>query len=103
VLTEKLDIRIANELLDQSVTNTDQKDIEKNTRLHLHCWHTDLPFSKFYFKTNKYNCINPLSFINDTSAKAYVCFNIQFIYLLFQFIGYAYGIRIKIFYTTTNG
>lgn len=72
VISEKLDIRTASELFDQSVTLTDEKDMEKNTRLHLHCWHGDEPFSKFAFKRNKYDCINPYSLINDTTARAYV-------------------------------
>lgn len=70
--SEKLDIRKADHLLDQSTTNKDQHDLEKNNRLHLHCWHTEKPFSKFQFKANKYNSIDPHSLINDRSAQAYV-------------------------------
>jgi hypothetical protein len=69
---EKLDIQKADQLLDQSTTNKNPDDIEKNNRLHLHCWHTDEQFSKFQFKANKYNHIQPHTLINDTSPKGYV-------------------------------
>ncbi|CAF2816003.1 unnamed protein product [Rotaria sp. Silwood2] len=58
-------------VLNQSTTNKDQNDIEKNNRLHLHCWHTYLPFSKFQFKENKYNHIPPHILINDSSSQSY--------------------------------
>lgn len=70
--SEKLDLRTANQLFDQSVTDTDEEDLKINRRLHLHCWHTDLPFSKFDFKNNRYNCLNPQSLLNKNSAQAYV-------------------------------
>ncbi|CAF4095490.1 unnamed protein product, partial [Rotaria sordida] len=70
-ISEKLDIKKADELLDQSTTNKDSYDLEKNNRLHLHCWHTDKQFSKFQFKAGKYNDIHPRTLINDTSAQAY--------------------------------
>ena len=72
VVSEQLDIRIANKLLDQSVTNSDQTDMEKNTRLHLHCWHGAKPFSKFAFKNNNYNDTDIPLLQNDTSARGYV-------------------------------
>jgi hypothetical protein len=72
LISEKLDIKKADELLDQSTTNKDQYDLEKNNRLHLHCWHTDQQFSKFKFKAGKYNHIHPRTLINDKSAQAYV-------------------------------
>jgi hypothetical protein len=73
--SEKLDIQNGNQLLDQPTTNNNQTDIEKNNRLHLHCWHTDQQFSKFQFKANKYNHIDPHTLINDSSSKGYVSFN----------------------------
>jgi hypothetical protein len=72
VNSEKLDIQRSDQLLDQPVTNNDQNDIEKNNRLHLHCWHTEKPFSKFQFKANKYNFIDPRKLVNDSSAQSYV-------------------------------
>ncbi len=72
IISEELDIRKADQLLDQSTTNNDQADLEKNNRLHLHCWHTDKQFSKFQFKENKYNHIHPNTLINDSSSKGYV-------------------------------
>ncbi|CAF0832434.1 unnamed protein product [Rotaria sp. Silwood1] len=71
LISEKLDIKKADELLDQSTTDTNQDNLEKNHRLHLHCWHTDKQFSKFAFKAGKYNHIHPRTLINDTSAQAY--------------------------------
>ncbi|CAF4437413.1 unnamed protein product [Rotaria sp. Silwood2] len=71
LVSEKLDIKKANELLDQSTTNENPDDLEKNHRLHLHCWHTNKQFSKFQFKAGKYNHIDPRTLINDTSAQAY--------------------------------
>ncbi len=72
IISEELDIRKADQLLDQSTTNNDQADLEKNNRLHLHCWHTDDEFSKFALKADKYNSIHPRTLLNDTSARAYV-------------------------------
>ena len=69
---EELDIQNGDQLLDQSTTNNDPNDMEINNRLHLHCWHTDVPFSKFQFKANKYNHIDPHRLINDTSSQGYV-------------------------------
>ncbi|CAF3733049.1 unnamed protein product [Rotaria sp. Silwood1] len=69
--SEKLDIQNGSELLDQSTTNNDKNDIEKNNRLHLHCWHTDAPFSKFQFKAKKYDHIPPHILINDSSSQSY--------------------------------
>jgi hypothetical protein len=72
IASEKVHIQNGDQLLDQPTTNTDQNDIEKNNRLHLHCWHTDVQFSKFQFKANRYNYIDPHTLINDTSLKGYV-------------------------------
>lgn len=72
LISEKITVRKADELLDQSTTNPDLHDLEKNNRLHLHCWHTDKKFSKFQFKAGKYNSIHPRTLNNDTSAQAYV-------------------------------
>jgi hypothetical protein len=72
VLTEGWDIQIASELLDQSIKNYQPDDMNKYKRLHLHCWHSHVPFSKFDFKRQRYNHIDPNSLINDTSAQAYV-------------------------------
>lgn len=72
LITEKLNVKKADDLLDQSTTDTKQDGIEKHNRLHLHCWHTHLQFSKFDFKTGKYNHIHPRTLISDTSARAYV-------------------------------
>jgi len=74
VSSEKLHVQNGDQLLDQSTTNNDQNEIEKKNRLHLHCWHTDLQFSKFQFKINTYNHIDPQTLINDTSSKGYVSF-----------------------------
>jgi len=71
VAHDKLNVKIANQLFDQSTTNNDTKDMQKNLRLHLHCWHTDLPFSKFAFKAGKYNHIHPRTLVNETSAQSY--------------------------------
>ncbi|CAF1152521.1 unnamed protein product [Rotaria sordida] len=68
---ENFDIGLADKLLDQGVTSKDQTDINKNFRLHLHCWHGNDPFSKFAFKAGKYNDIQPSSLISDTSASGY--------------------------------
>ena len=72
ISSEKLDINKADELLDQSTTDTNRYDLVKNNRLHLHCWHTDKKFSKFQFKAGKYNSIHPRTLVDDTSAQAYV-------------------------------
>ncbi len=54
------------------MTSKDQTDIKKNFRLHLHCWHTNDPFSKFAFKVGKYNEIKLSTLVSDTSASGYV-------------------------------
>ncbi len=74
LISDKFDIKKADQLLDQSTTNPDQFDLEKNNRLHLHCWHTHKVFSKFNFKDGKYNSIHPRTLMNDTSTQAYVSF-----------------------------
>ncbi|CAF4598679.1 unnamed protein product [Rotaria socialis] len=71
LVSEKLGIKRANQLLDQSTTDPDPNNIEKNNRLHLHCWHTNKEFSKFEFKAGKYNNIHPRTLIHNTSAQAY--------------------------------
>ena len=72
VAVEGFDVGLASELLDQGVTSTDQTDIQRNVRLHLHCWHGDNPFSKFAFKVGKYDTINSTTLFNDTSSSGYV-------------------------------
>lgn len=72
ISTKNFDIRKTDQLLDQSTTSTDENDIEKHNRLHLHCWHTDKPFSKFQFKADRYNHIHPRTLLNNRSAQAYV-------------------------------
>jgi hypothetical protein len=72
VLNESINLGLAYELLDQVSTNKDQYDLEKNNRLHLHCWHTLDTFSKFRFKIGEYNHLNPNSYINNTSAAGFV-------------------------------
>jgi hypothetical protein len=72
LVSEQLDIKKADQLLDQPATNPDRYDIERNNRLHLHCWHTNQQFSKFDFKAGKYNHIHPRTLMDDTSAQAYV-------------------------------
>ena len=74
LISEKIDLKKADELLDQSTTSDDLRDLERNERLHLHCWHTDKKFSKFQFKAGTYNSIHPRTLINDTSAQSYVSF-----------------------------
>ncbi|CAF1147501.1 unnamed protein product [Adineta ricciae] len=71
VASENISIELARRLLDQTTTNRDPNDIEKNNRLHLHCWHTDDMFSKFQFKAGNYNHIHPHTLINDTSPAGY--------------------------------
>lgn len=70
--SEDFTVRLADQLLDQGVTSKDKTDINKNLRLHLHCWHGDDPFSKFGFKAGKYNEIQPSTLVSDTSASGYV-------------------------------
>jgi hypothetical protein len=72
ITSEHLDILLADQLLDQSVTSKDPTDLKKNHRLHLHCWHGDDPFSKFAFKADKYDRIDPATLLSDTSASGYV-------------------------------
>ncbi|UJR27828.1 hypothetical protein I4U23_009096 [Adineta vaga] len=71
IISDKFNIKKADQLLDQSTTNKDPYDLAKNNRLHLHCWHTESPFSKFQFKAGSYNQIHPRTLYNDTSAQAY--------------------------------
>ncbi|CAF4322243.1 unnamed protein product, partial [Rotaria sp. Silwood2] len=77
LVSEKLDIKKVDELLDQSTTNENPDDLEKNHRLHLHCWHTDKQFSKFQFKAENYNHIDPRTLINDTLAQSYTSIRIS--------------------------
>jgi hypothetical protein len=72
IASEKVHIQNGDHLLDQGTTNNEPNEIEKNNRLHLHCWHTDSQFSKFQFKANRYNHIDPHSLINNTSNQGYV-------------------------------
>lgn len=72
IIAEQFHIGSGIELLDQGVTSTDPHDIEKNLRLHLHCWHGDEQFSKFAFKEGKYKNIDPKQLVNNTSASGYV-------------------------------
>lgn len=65
-------IQLGNRYLDQWTTLHDQKDLELNQRIHLHCWHSEEDFSKFLFKANRYDNLNPQSFVNDRSAYGYV-------------------------------
>lgn len=69
---ENLHLGLAYEFLDQSSTNKDRYDLEKNNRLHLHCWHTSENFSKFRFKEGHYNRLDPKDYLNDTSAAGFV-------------------------------
>ena len=80
LIAEKLDIKKADQLLDQSTTSINQNDIEQNNRLHLHCWHTYSQFSKFQFKAGKYNHIHPRTLVNDKSPQAYVSLIKKYIY-----------------------
>jgi hypothetical protein len=72
ILSEKINIGLADKLLDQVTTDQDQYDIETNNRLHLHSRHDTKPFSKVVFKAGEYNSIDPKIFINDTSAYGFV-------------------------------
>jgi hypothetical protein len=72
VINESINLGLAYHLLDRPSTDKDPYDLEKNNRLHLHCWHTDQQFSKFQFKNNQYNHNNPQILINDSSPKGYV-------------------------------
>ena len=72
IASEDFDARNGDQLLDQGVTSKDQEDLRKNSRLHLHCWHGSSPFSKFEFKTGKYDQIQPSSLVSDTSASGLV-------------------------------
>ena len=77
VVDEQLDVQVAVNLLDQSVKDFRENGMDLHRRLHLHCWHTNAPFSKFAFKRGKYDHIDPQSLINDTSAGAYVNLNLD--------------------------
>ena len=98
VASGNISIGLARSLLDQSTTNRDPNEIEKNNHLHLHCWHTNDVFSKFQFKAGNYNHIHPHTLINDTSAAGYVSevhvSNSLRNRLIFDFIGIANSIRI---------
>ena len=72
ILSENLNIGLADELLDQFTTDKDPYDIERNNRLHLHAWFHMEPFSKLLFEAGKYDHIDPNIFINDTSAYGFV-------------------------------
>ena len=72
LVSVRADIRLGGTLLDQGVTAKDPTDIEKNTRLHLHCWHGSEQFSKFAFKAGQYDKIEMATLVNDTSARGYV-------------------------------
>jgi hypothetical protein len=72
VLNESINLSLADDLLDLPSSNKDQYDIEKNNRLHIHCWHELVPFSKFIFKAGRYNNLSPDRFLNDTSAAGFV-------------------------------
>ncbi|CAF0768936.1 unnamed protein product [Didymodactylos carnosus] len=71
VAQRNLSVRIAHEMLDQSTTNNDTNYMKQNLRLVLHCWHTDVPFSKFAFKMGHYNKTDPKQFIDKPTAQAY--------------------------------
>ena len=72
IVAQHFDIRKTDQLLDQSTTSDDENDLEKHNRLHLHCWHTQQPFSKFQFKENRYKDIDPRTLLKNRSAQAYV-------------------------------
>lgn len=72
VASENLHLGLGSQFLDQSSTNKDPYDLEKNNRLHLHCWHTSDIFSKFEFKAGRYNHIDPNHYLNNTSAAGFV-------------------------------
>ena len=63
---------VGHNLLDQSTTDDTVPYVKSGVRLNLHCWHTDLRFSKFYFKANRYNDSELIQYVNDTTARAYV-------------------------------
>ena len=69
---DDLHLGLADELLDQSSTDKDRYDLEKNNRLHIHCWHTADHFSKFRFKEGHYKHLDPNNYLNDTSAAGFV-------------------------------
>lgn len=73
VESKQFQIGVANQLLDQGVTNKRQDDIQKHVRLHLHCWHGDEPFSKFAFIAGDYNQMKIEPLLNDSSAYGIVC------------------------------
>ncbi|CAF3335262.1 unnamed protein product [Rotaria sp. Silwood2] len=62
---------IGDNLLDQSTTDSTVQYAQQGIRLNLHCWHTDLPFSKFAFKMNHYNQTDLEKYKNDTTTQAY--------------------------------
>ncbi|CAF3342728.1 unnamed protein product [Rotaria sp. Silwood1] len=64
-------LRMGQDLLDLSSTDDRVEYVQQRIRLNLHCWHTDLPFSKFAFKMGKYNQTDLEKYKNDTTAQAY--------------------------------
>jgi len=72
IIAENLQVIKADKILDQSATVTDVNGIEKNNRLHLHCWHGEKDFSKFKFKMGLYNSTFVQTIINNTSPQGYV-------------------------------
>lgn len=72
LVSDRIHVENGDQLLDQPTTNSRPNDIELHHRLHLHCWHTDEQFSKFQFKANQYNHIDPSTLINDHSPRGYV-------------------------------
>ncbi|CAF4711066.1 unnamed protein product, partial [Rotaria sp. Silwood1] len=64
-------ILIGHNLLDQLTTDDRVEYVQKGIRLNLHCWHTDLPFSKFVFKMGKYNQTDLEKYKNGKTAQAY--------------------------------
>ncbi|CAF3036092.1 unnamed protein product [Rotaria sp. Silwood2] len=62
---------IGDNLLDQSTTDDTLPYVQKGTRLNLHCWHTNIPFSKFAFKMGHYNQTHLEKYKNDKTVQAY--------------------------------
>ncbi|CAF0832488.1 unnamed protein product [Rotaria sp. Silwood1] len=67
----QIQLFIGHDLLDQSSTDDTVAYVQQGIRLNLHCWHTDLPFSKFVFKMGKYNQTDLEKYKNDTTSQAY--------------------------------
>jgi hypothetical protein len=72
VVDEQFDIQIGDDLLDQSCKSVQENDIDEHKWLHLHSWHGHQPFSKFDFKKNQYDHIDPKMLMNLSNAQAYV-------------------------------